>query len=133
VFTREYHSWAHAKGRCHNPRNFQYRNYGARGIKMCKAWQEFFETFYADMGPCPLGHTIDRINNDGHYEPGNCRWAPREIQANNTRSNRCLSMGGETMTIADWARRTGLSSRLIQDRVHKLGWSVERALTTPVR
>jgi hypothetical protein len=84
-YTREYQSWAQAKCRCADPNHHAYKDYGGRGIAMCAAWRESFETFRRDMGPRPAGTSIDRINNDGDYEPGNCRWATRSQQQRNKR------------------------------------------------
>lgn len=77
------------KERCMNPNNKFYKNYGARGIKVCERWLESFAHFLEDMGERPNGHTIDRINNDGNYEPSNCKWATKKEQQNNTRRNKC--------------------------------------------
>lgn len=91
-----------------------------------------FEAFLADMGECPSdSHTIDRINNNRGYEPGNCRWATMKEQQNNRKNNRRLTYEGETLTLQQWADRTGLDRKTISMRLDRLGWSVERALTTP--
>lgn len=79
--------WRSMKDRCNNPNNKHYKDYGGRGIKVCKRWL-VFEQFYADMGDCPSGMSIDRINNDGDYEPSNCRWATPKMQMNNTRKQK---------------------------------------------
>lgn len=82
----EYNSWSAMKARCYTPTNPKFKHYGARGIKVCEQWLHSFETFYHDMGPKPSPHhTIDRENNDGNYEPGNCRWATPTQQAGNRR------------------------------------------------
>ncbi len=77
--------WRSLKDRCFNPRNKHYKDYGARGITVCERWL-VFENFYADMGEAPEGKSIDRINNDGDYEPGNCRWATPQEQIDNRRN-----------------------------------------------
>ena len=85
--TREYAAWANAKERCYNPNVSNYHRYGGRGITMCDDWRHDFGRFLADMGPCPSGLSLDRINNDGPYDPGNCRWATR-LQQNRNKSKR---------------------------------------------
>ena len=91
--TSEHRSWAHMKERCRNAECNDYANYGGRGIRVCERW-ESFENFLADMGPRPSAkHSIDRINNDGNYEPGNCRWATRCQQNSNQRMRRTNSSG----------------------------------------
>lgn len=126
--TREYRSWAAAKTRCYNPRQRAWPDYGGRGITMCDDWRNSFEAFLRDMGPCPEGHSIDRIDVNGNYEPGNCRWAPDEIQANNKTNNRILELNGERHTVQEWARIKGVPRERINARL-KRGWTVADALT----
>lgn len=123
-----YSSWSAMKQRCTNPNNQNYADYGGRGIKVCERWLNNFENFLEDMGERPKGHSIERVDNDGDYEPGNCRWASQRQQVNNTRQNRYLKFNGRSQTISQWARETGIERRTILRRL-KLGWSIERALT----
>jgi hypothetical protein len=129
---REHHTWTGMKSRCMNPKNPSYANYGGRGIGVCENWRNSFEAFFKDMGPCPEGHSIDRINVNGNYEPANCRWATSKVQANNTTVNHRLTHNGESKTIAEWGDATGLGRNTIRLRI-KYGWSIEEALTTPHR
>jgi hypothetical protein len=130
--SKTYAAWNAAKNRCTNPRNKSWASYGGRGIFMCPRWLESFENFLADMGECPVGLTLERRNNSLGYSPGNCQWATRVAQANNRRNSVFLEFNGERLTIADWARRFGFGWHVIPLRL-KLGWSVERTLTTPKR
>jgi hypothetical protein len=125
--TRTHNVWGKMRQRCENPRDKSYPRYGGRGIKVCKRWQSF-ENFLADMGepPSPV-YSIDRINNDGHYEPGNCRWATNKQQCNNTRFNVSLSHNGETKTISQWAEYTGINPGTLYSRIQR-GWAIEKAL-----
>lgn len=107
-YTREYSAWLAAKGRCFNPRLESYPRYGGRGITMSEEWRTNFSAFLRDLGPCPEGHTLDRIDVNGHYAPGNCRWALPIVQQNNMRTNRLICVRGETMTLAQASRRFGV-------------------------
>lgn len=131
--TPEHISWLAAKGRCFNPLNPAFADYGGRGITMCAEWRDSFQAFLRDMGPCPVGYEIDRIDNDKGYEPGNCRWATPVQQSNNRRSNHVIEAFGKRLSLAEWARSTGLGYDLIKQRINKLGWVPERALSTPSR
>jgi len=129
----EYRPWCAIKTRCLNPNDRSYPAYGGRGITICDRWQDSFENFLADMGPRPtVLHSIDRIDNDRGYEPGNCRWATSRDQARNTRRNRALTFNGETQCIRAWEEQLGFGRGVINARL-KLNWSVERALTEPIR
>lgn len=128
----EYHSWNHMLRRCYNQRDWKYPQYGGRGIAVCERWQDSFEAFYEDMGDKPSAqHSIEREDNDGNYEPGNCVWATPNQQARNRRSSRMLAFGGRTQCISDWAEELGMSRDTIRKRLNA-GWSVERALTETV-
>lgn len=131
AFTSGYNSWSKAKSRCTNPTNKDYSYYGGRGITFCKRWNKF-ENFYADMGPMPTGHTLERVDNSKGYYPGNVKWATRLEQANNQRSNRMISLHGQSQTLAQWSRHTGLNEATIRRRL-QLGWSIEKALAAPSR
>lgn len=126
----EHNSWYSLRSRCRNPKDHAFHNYGGRGIKVCERW-ESFENFLADMGPRPSPkHSIDRIDVNGDYCPENCRWATRQEQNSNRRDCHYLTHNGETLTVYEWARRTGLSDGAIRYRM-KQGWSVAKTLTTP--
>jgi len=129
--TKIYKVWRRLRQRCNNPKESRYHRYGGRGIKVCERWEKF-ENFYEDMGDVPDGRTIDRIDNDGDYEPSNCRWATSKEQARNRVSNRLMTYKGETKILTEWAEIFGISSHTLRGRVVELGWSDEEALTRPV-
>lgn len=116
------------KQRCSNPRDNDFAIYGGRGIKVCERWQSF-ENFLADMGEMAPGMSIDRIDSDGDYEPGNCRWATNVEQQNNRRNNRIVLVNGESMTVSMAARSAGLKPKLVLRRLHS-GKSIEQALAS---
>jgi hypothetical protein len=124
--------WIGMRSRCNNPNSREYANYGGRGIKVCERW-DLFENFVADMGIRPDGYSIDRIDNNGNYEPSNCRWATTKQQLNNRRVNRVLELNGERKTMAEWADKLGVRWDLLRCRIDRYGWTIEKALTTPVK
>lgn len=121
-------SWNLLSQRCYNPKNPAYKNYGARGVIVCDRWRHSFENFLVDMGARPEGTTLDRINNDGNYEPANCRWATRVEQNRNTRRNKLFECGGEYKTLPELAEMKGISYVKLRHRVDE-GVSLARALT----
>ncbi len=129
-----YSSWAAMRSRCTSPGNPNYPNYGGRGITICDRWNSF-EAFLADMGERPsLSHSIDRIDNDGNYEPGNCRWAsPKEQRANQRNLNRGhrITFNGQTLTIRAWAKTLGIKEITLGYRLRTWG-SIEKCLTEPL-
>lgn len=131
--TRTYHSYTAIIHRCNNPTSNRFRYYGGRGI-VCE-WQSF-EEFYRDMGDCPsLQHSIDRIDNNGPYCKENCRWATREQQANNKSNNVFMTYQGLTLTLGQWAKRSGIPLHVVHHRFRsgpEKGWTPERILTEPV-
>lgn len=126
-------TWNNIISRCRRPLNPHYKNYGGRGIGICDEWAGSFPSFCAYMGPRPTTkHTVERINNDGNYEPGNVRWATRREQARNTRMARLFTFNGETLAIGEWADRYGLHRPTLKHRLDS-GWDVGKAITTPSR
>lgn len=131
--TLTYSSWQNLIARCTNPNASSFDYYRERGITVCERWRSF-ENFLADMGERPSrAHTIDRYpNNDGNYEPGNCRWATKREQANNRLTNKRFTYRGKSYTLADLARETGVSKEILRVRlVRPGGWTVEGAINTP--
>lgn len=125
----EHDVWGEIKARCLNKKNKAYPVYGGRGIAVCERWRNSFELFISDMGrrPTPL-HSIDRINNDGNYEPGNCRWATMKEQSRNRQNNIVLTVDGTTRNIHEWSALVGIAYGTILYRVNN-GWSHKRATT----
>lgn len=118
--TPEYSTWKMMKSRCHNANNSEYKNYGARGVRVCDRWRHSFVNFLADMGKRPfIGASIDRIDNDGNYEPGNCRWATPLEQSQNTRKVINLTYDGKTQCIRAWARDLNIQHCVIRDRLKR--------------
>jgi hypothetical protein len=124
--------WKNMISRCRNEKHPQYPRYGGRGINVCDRWADSFADFVADMGRRPEGTSIDRENNDLGYCPENCRWATPRQQANNTRANVLLTVDGETKTVAEWARISGISVDGIRRRVG-CGWSHKDAVSQTLK
>lgn len=119
-------------GRCTLPSQAGYARYGGRGISVCDRWRKF-EQFAEDMGESfKPGLTLDRIDVNGDYEPGNCRWATHKEQQRNTTRNRVLTWGGRSLTVAEWAEELGINRTTIGVRLHR-GWPVERVLSASGR
>ena len=138
--TRLYYIWCGIKRRCLNPNSKPYDRYGGRGITICDEWKNDFMNFYnwAMANGYQENLTIDREDNNGNYEPSNCRWVTMKVQANNRRKAKyssrthCLEFNGEIHSLMEWSRITGINYGTLQRRM-ELGWSTEKALTTPVK
>lgn len=129
----EYLAWVSMRARCRTETHSAYHNYGGRGITVCDAWANNFESFLQDVGRRPSKqHSLDRIDNDRGYEPGNVRWSTRTDQGNNRRTNVVLDYNGKAMTMSQWAEELGMSKNTLHCRL-KSGMPLEEALTRPVR
>lgn len=129
--SREFRVWEGMKARCLNPHNISYVNYGGRGIVVCERWLNSFENFLADMGPRPKGRSIERVNNNGNYEPANCVWADAKTQAMNRRGLRLVAISGRVLSVAAWSRELNMPLTSVRNRIAR-GWSAYRALTEPL-
>lgn len=127
----EQRAWIGMRQRCLNPNKREYPHYGGRGITVCKEWLSSFEAFFAHVGPRPSPkHSLDRIDVNGNYEPGNVRWATQKEQIENTRVVRLVTLNGKTQSISAWEREMGLSRGQVRSR-EKAGWNLEQAILTP--
>lgn len=115
--TKVYYTWSDMLHRCRSAKHKHYRNWGGRGITVCERWQQSFLAFLEDMGLPEPGQSIDRIDNDGNYEPGNCRWASVSEQLNNTRRTHFITRDGRSQSIAQWARELGVKPPTIHKRL----------------
>lgn len=124
---RTYRIWSNMIQRCTNPHADWYDRYGGRGITVCDRWLEF-ANFFADMGEAPPGMSIDRVENDKGYEPGNCKWATATEQSNNTSQVRKITFRGETLSLAQWCRRLGINYGTARCRLNQ-GYPLERVFS----
>lgn len=130
--TPEYRAWKQMLRRCHTSTSTSYAYYGGRGIRVCRRWRDSYETFLADVGRRPSSeHSLDRRDNNGHYEPRNVRWATRSEQAQNKRTAHVIIWQGKSACLAEWSRRTGIPRGTLLLRLRH-GWTVGRAFSTPV-
>jgi hypothetical protein len=128
--TPTWESWRNIKYRCGNKKCPQWGRYGGRGILVCDRWKNSFKAFLEDMGTCPEGMTIHRVDNDGNYEPGNCVWATKKTQARNRRSNKMLTIKGVTKSLIEWSECSNVNYVTILSRVNR-GWCPECSMTIP--
>lgn len=131
--TVEYRVWERMKARCYDAKRRGFANYGGRGIKVCERWRGDFAAFLADMGRRPSAeHSLDRIDVDGDYEPGNCRWATDKEQRRNKRVTMYVERGGILVRLVDLCEELGLNRQNVASRL-RVGWSLIDAITVPVR
>lgn len=130
--TKTYKSWSSMIQRCTNSQNKRYQDYGGRGIKVCKRWRKF-ENFLKDMGEVPEGYSIDRINNNKGYKKSNCRWTTSRINNRNKRNNLYFIYKNKTQLLIEWVEEVGIPYDTLWNRIFRLSWPIDKALTTPVQ
>jgi hypothetical protein len=131
-FCREYNIWVTMRQRCLNPNNDDYKDYGGRGITICERWNDY-QNFINDMGKSPTNkHSIDRIDNEGNYEPSNCKWSTNKYQCNHTRKNVILNYNGISKTLAQWSEDLKIGYSTLHARYYRLKWPIDKIITTPV-
>lgn len=116
---KTYKAWSHMLSRCYDTRARSYTSHGGRGIIVCDRWRYSFGNFIEDMGRSPEKMQLDRIDNDGNYEPSNCRWVTAKENCNNKRTNRYLTIKGRTQTIQQWSEEYGISAKLVRQRINR--------------
>lgn len=128
--TKTYQVWLRMKDRC-RPGSSKRRYYYDKGVTVCASWASSYVTFLRDMGECPPGCTLDRIDNDGLYAPKNCRWVPHSVQCNNRSSNRLIAHDGLLLNLSQWAKKTGLQAGTVAYRLSN-NWPARLALDATV-
>lgn len=131
INTRIYSIWCGIKVRCYSVNSASYNNYGRRGISMCQDWEKNFLSFYewSINNGYNDSLTIDRVDNNGNYEPTNCRWTTYAVQNNNSRHNHLVTYNGITLNMKQWSDKTGIKYQKIKDRINNCGWDIETSLT----
>lgn len=129
---REYIAWANMIRRCYNKKGDKWKYYGGRGIRVCPEWKGSFEAFFRDMGKCPKGLTLERLDNDKNYGPDNCVWATWKVQQNHKRNSTALMVNGKVQTYAQWEDEVGLPEGYVSNRLRR-GWAPERAISPLTR
>ncbi len=132
--TRLYGIWSDMRKRCFNKHHWAYERYGGRGITVCSEWENY-QTFaiWAKRNGYSDDLTLDRVDNNKSYTPKNCRWVDRKTQARNKSNNPKFTFNEKTLTLADWAEQMNMPYTTLYGRVHNYGWSIQKALTTPIR
>jgi hypothetical protein len=129
---RAYYIWQAIKRRCFNKNDNRFKDYGGRGITVCKRWADNYQNFLSDMGlPPTRNHQIDRIDNNGNYEPSNCRWVTQTQNSRNKRNNRLITAFGKTQTLVEWEEETGIAAPTIRRRIDKYCKTAEEAVSVP--
>lgn len=126
--SRTYRAYGHAKARCYNPHDEKFPQYGGRGIQMNEEWADDFAAFLRDMGECPPKLTLERIDVNGHYEPGNCRWATSYDQSRNRTDNVFVEHNGQRMVLKDYAAAVGVNYKALHVRYRTQGQKLEEAV-----
>ena len=131
--TPEFWAWVNMLRRCHYPKHPNFASYGGRGITVCAEWRSSFAAFYSHIGPRPNAkHSIERIDNQAGYEPGNVKWATRAEQMRNTRANHWIEIDGQVKTVSDWAKACGIHFTTVHHRIAR-GMSERDAVLAPPR
>ena len=125
-----YRSWYSMMSRCYREDHQSFCRYGGRGISVCERWRNS-ANFIADMGQPKAGQQLDRIDNNGNYEPGNCRWVSREENCNNKSNTRLVSWMGEMVPLAALCRRLGIDYQIVKNRITR-GWDETEAISRPI-
>lgn len=126
-----YRSYNMMRQRCLNPKDPRFYDYGGRGIRICARWRKSFTAFLQDMGPRPEGTSIGRINNNGNYDPGNCKWQTRKQQQNNRKNSHLVEYKWFVMTVCEWAECLALNKSTLAKRLSR-GWPVKDAFSIPI-